>query len=174
VAYETSLMMLEQFYSFGSETPDQREQLRQATREMMSGVARPLAEVLTLLPMGGGFPGRTAGPGFELYGTVQVPPHTENAWFVLSERLARHGRQGLELAAVSGAPPRLRLCAENMARIGDNLARAGAAGFTVASPALARRSLAATAGSAPAGRTRPARTATARYGTAASAGTSDA
>jgi len=174
VAYETTLMMLGQFYSFGAETPGQREQLRQATREMMSGVIRPLAEVLTRLPMGEHLPGHTAGPGFEVYGTEQISPHTENAWFVISERLARHGRQGLELAEVSDAPPRLRLCAENSARVGDNLTRAAASGFTTPSPALARRTLLAAAEPASEGRIHPSRTATARYGTAASAGSPDA
>ncbi len=167
VSYETTLMMLGQFYSFGPETPAQREELRQAAREMMSGVVRPLAEVLTQLPMGGDHPGLNAGPGFELYGDVHVSPHPENAWYVILERLAVESEQGLTLAMEPDAHPRIQLCAENLGRIGDNLTRAIEGGFpTGPSPGLARK--ASLVRPATDGRLqRPTRTATARYGTAA-------
>jgi len=121
VSYETTLLMLQQFYAFGSETPEQREALRQATREMMSGVIRPVGEVLTLLPLDTK-DGPTAGPCFELYGDIAVSPHTENAWTIIIERLRRHGQEGLSIANV-GPRGRVRLAAENLITLGDNLER---------------------------------------------------
>lgn len=123
VAYETTVMMLQQFYAFGSETPDQREALRQATREMMSGVIRPVGEVLTLLPIGDDPSGPTAGPSFEIYGNTAVSPHTENAWYLLRERLQQHGEKGLALVTQDGPLARIRLASENLIAIGANLAR---------------------------------------------------
>jgi hypothetical protein len=165
VSYETTLMMLSQFYAFGPETPVQREALRQATREIMSTVIRPLGEVLTRLPMGPDYPKLNAGPAFELYGDIHVSTHAENAWYVISERLGQHAAAGLALAAKRGAHPRLRLCAENLARLGTSLARAAASGFTSPSPALARKAVAVREDSS--ALTHPARMATARYGSAA-------
>jgi hypothetical protein len=172
VSYETMLMMLGQFYSFGPESPAQREQLRQAAREMMSAVIRPLGEVLTQLPAGPEHPGLAAGPGFELYGDVHVSPHAENAWRVVTERLIDHSGAGLTLAEDPDAHPRLRLCAENLRRIGDNLSRAAADGF--AGPPVPRPSaphlsaLSSPSGPAASARFPDApRAATARYGTAA-------
>lgn len=174
VSYETMLLMLSQFYSFGPETPAQRNALRHAIREMMSVAIRPLAEILTQLPMGADNPGKTAGPGFELYGDLQNSPHVENAWFVICERLARYGQHGLALAAAAGAHPRLQFCAENLILIGNNLARAAAPGFLVSSPALARRRVttlsAGLATDESVELTEPVRIATARYGSAARSG----
>jgi hypothetical protein len=164
VSYETTLMMLSQFYAFGPETPVQREALRQAIREIMSTVIRPLGEIVTRLPMGPEYPGLTAGPAFELYGDIHVSPHAENAWYVISERLGQHAAAGLELAAKRNAHPRLRLCAENLARLGANLAQAAATGFSAPSLALTR-TLAAVSDESGA-LTHPTR-ATARYGSAA-------
>jgi hypothetical protein len=116
--------------------------------------------------MGPDYPRLTAGPAFELYGDIHVSTHAENAWYVIGERLAQHAAAGLALAAKRGAHPRLRLCAENLAMLGTNLARAAASGFTAPSPALTRR--AAVAADADSGAlTHPPRMATARYGSAA-------
>jgi hypothetical protein len=78
--------------------------------------------------------------------------------------LGQHAAAGLELAAKRNAHPRLRLCAENLARLGANLAQAAATGFSARSLALTRK-LAAVSDESGA-LTRPTR-ATARYGSAA-------
>ena len=167
VTYETTLLMLTQFYSFGPETSDQRMALRQAAREMMSGVIRPLGEVLTLLPMGESQPGLNAGPGFEIYGDIQVSPHTENAWLVITERLHREGSQCLDLSQAQGPRMRLRLCGENLLRLAATLEQVAAAGFGESS---ARRRLLRAEASGHVAITdeahslKPTRLATARYG----------
>jgi hypothetical protein len=87
--------------------------------------------------MGPDHSGLTAGPGFELYGDIQVSPHTENAWQVIVERLRREGGQAMALAEEPGPPRRLRLAGENLIGIADNLDRAASAGFT--QPVVLRR-----------------------------------
>jgi CDGSH-type Zn-finger protein/truncated hemoglobin YjbI len=54
----------------------------------MSRVLRPLGDLITTLPAGPDYPGRTAGPTFELfYENDYLMPHREAAWALLAERL---------------------------------------------------------------------------------------
>jgi hypothetical protein len=121
-SYETTLLMLQQFYSFGSETDIQREDWRQATREMMSCVIRPVGEVLTQMPLS---PISRIGAGapFEVYGEIEVSPHTANAWTIICERLNDYGERGLKLFAERSLSPRLKLACENLCTISSNLRR---------------------------------------------------
>ena len=83
--YGTMLLLLMQYYAFTGESERQRTGLRATIRQMMSGVIRPLAEVLTALPAGPSFPGRHAGPSFELYTDLRVPAKRANAWTVVAD-----------------------------------------------------------------------------------------
>jgi len=54
----------------------------------MNWVMRQLGPVLTALPVGPEFPGRTAGPAFEIVRPAFfILPHREAAWKILHERL---------------------------------------------------------------------------------------
>jgi CDGSH-type Zn-finger protein/truncated hemoglobin YjbI len=54
----------------------------------MFGGIKPLGDLVTTLPAGPEYPGRTAGPSFELfYESDYVLPHREAAWLLLTERL---------------------------------------------------------------------------------------
>ena len=54
----------------------------------MFGAIEPLGDLVTTLPAGQEYPGRTAGPSFELfYESDYVLPHREAAWVLLVERL---------------------------------------------------------------------------------------
>jgi hypothetical protein len=60
---------------------------------------RYLGPVLTALPVGPQFPGRTAGPAFEIVRPAFfVLPHREAAWKILHERLETLAGVGAELA----------------------------------------------------------------------------
>lgn len=85
-AYATVLLMLMQYYSYGGETPSQRVALQAALRQMMSGCIRPVAEVLTELPIADGS-SLTAGPPFELYSDLRLSTQLDNRWVILLERL---------------------------------------------------------------------------------------
>jgi CDGSH-type Zn-finger protein/truncated hemoglobin YjbI len=88
VSYEVLLLMLQRFFAHTEETDAQLKALADATLALMFGAIKPLGDLVTTLPAGPGYPGRTAGPSFELfYESDTVLPHREAAWILLTERL---------------------------------------------------------------------------------------
>src|SRR5207244_2179031 len=69
------------------ESPEQLEALIGAAIDLMAEVLAPLGRHLTTLPVGPEFPGRTAGPAFEMfYVMTNVAPWRQTAWALLAER----------------------------------------------------------------------------------------
>ena len=88
VSYEILLLMLQRFFAHTEETDPQLKALADATIALMFGALKPLGNLVTALPAGPEYPGRTAGPSFELfYESDYVLPHREAAWILLTERL---------------------------------------------------------------------------------------
>jgi Ferritin-like len=88
VSYEILVQILERYFAHTEETDEQLATLAHAAVTLMSGVLRPLGELITTLPVGPEHPGRTAGPSFELfYEDDDLLPHRESAWALLEERL---------------------------------------------------------------------------------------
>ncbi len=88
VGYEILLQTLERFFAHTEETDAQLKTLADVTIGLMSRVLRPLGDLITTLPAGPDYPGRTAGPTFELfYENDYLMPHQEAAWALLAERL---------------------------------------------------------------------------------------
>jgi ferritin-like protein len=88
VSYEILLQVLERYFAHTEETDAQLATLANAAVTLMSGVLRPLGDLITTLPVGPGEPGRTAGPSFELfYEDDDLLPHRESAWILLEERV---------------------------------------------------------------------------------------
>ncbi|MGH3159441.1 MAG: ferritin-like domain-containing protein, partial [Streptosporangiaceae bacterium] len=103
VGYEIMLQIFERFFAHTEETDPQLKALADTTIALMFQVIEPLANLITTLPAGPGYPGQTAGPSFELfYETDYLMPHREAAWSLLAERLDQ-GRD-----PVHGDPRRLR------------------------------------------------------------------
>jgi CDGSH-type Zn-finger protein/truncated hemoglobin YjbI len=99
VSYEILLLMLQRFFARTEETPAQLKVLSDGTIAMMLQAIRPLGDLVTTLPAGPEYPGRTAGPSFELfYESDYVLPHREAAWILLTERL----RQAAEFCEPGG------------------------------------------------------------------------
>jgi hypothetical protein len=119
--------MLIQFYSYGEETDVQRATVQEAIRTSMSMVIRPVAEILTEMPVGDD-PALCAGPWFELDTDLRLSPQTQNRWTVLIERLKEASGMARGL---SPDAPRLRFISDNLALISGNLAAAAASGATV-------------------------------------------
>ena len=111
-AYALMVQLLARFFAQQEETDDQLRALVGGAIALMAGVVKPLGELLTRLPAGRSFPGRTAGPSFEFYRSVNMPPHRRAAWVLFHERL-------LDLAAYCD-----RLAGQ--ARVGTVVAEAGA------------------------------------------------
>jgi hypothetical protein len=88
VSYEILLQILERYFAHTEETDAQLGTLANAAVTLMSGVLRPLGDLITTLPVGPEHPGRTAGPSFELfYENDYLLPHRESAWALLEERV---------------------------------------------------------------------------------------
>jgi len=88
VANEVLLQTLQRYFAHTEETDEQLSTLARAAIALMVRVLRPLAELITTLPVGPEHPGRTAGPSFELfYENDYLMPHREAAWLLLEERL---------------------------------------------------------------------------------------
>src|SRR5271165_4246593 len=88
VSYEILLLMLQRFFAHTEETEPQLKALADATIALMFGAIKPLGDLVTTLPAGPEYPGRTAGPSFELfYESDYVLPHREAAWILLTERI---------------------------------------------------------------------------------------
>lgn len=80
----------------------------------MNWVMRNLGALLTSLPVGPEFPGRTSGPAFEIVRPAFfVLPHREAAWKILHERL--------ETLAVVSAGRAKAVSPNVMAKVEENL-----------------------------------------------------
>jgi Ferritin-like len=88
VGYEILLLVLERYFAHTEETDAQLATLADLTLGLMLRVIKPLEELITNLPAGPDYPGKTAGPSFELfYESDYLLPHREAAWILLAERL---------------------------------------------------------------------------------------
>ena len=86
--YEVILQLLARYFAHTDETDDQLGVLAEVAVGLMKNVVKPLGGLVTRLPIGPEYPGRTAGPTFELfYGVDYLLPHREAAWAVLEERM---------------------------------------------------------------------------------------
>src|SRR3989454_4520291 len=86
--YEVTLQVQSRYFVHHGETPDELETLAKTAKHLMNWVMRNLGPVLTALPVGPSFPGRTAGPAFEIVRPAFfILPHREAAWKILHERL---------------------------------------------------------------------------------------
>ena len=62
VSYEILLLMLQRFFAHTEETDPQLKALADATIALMFSAIKPLGDLVTRLPAGPEYPGRTAGP----------------------------------------------------------------------------------------------------------------
>lgn len=122
--YASMLLMLLQYFAFAGEEESARMELRATIRRLMSAVIRPLGEVLTQLPAGPEHPGRTAGPSFELYGSISAPVDPGRAWLLFKERLADQAEVCDVLSREPGAPPRLQFLTTNLRLAAATIERA--------------------------------------------------
>jgi CDGSH-type Zn-finger protein/truncated hemoglobin YjbI len=103
VTYEILLQIFERFFAHTEETDAQLKTLSGATIALMLRVIKPLGDLITTLPVGDAYPGRTAGPSFELfYESDYQMPHRQAAWALLAERLDEAAWLCSELASGRG------------------------------------------------------------------------
>lgn len=112
--YATVLLMLMEHSAYAGETNEQREGLQATIRRMMSGVLRPLGEILTERPAHPKPGSVNAGPSFELYADLRLPSSPSRAWMLFSERLDEAAAACGSLATKEGAAPRLGIIHEHL------------------------------------------------------------
>jgi hypothetical protein len=131
VGYETLLLALERYFAHTDETDAQLSTLADVCVGLMFGVLKPLGDLITALPAGPEYPGRTAGPSFELfYESDYLMPHRAAAWALLEERLreASAFAQRCRAGRAAGRQPVTDALA-SVAAAFDNLAASLAAHF---------------------------------------------
>ncbi|HLX48039.1 MAG TPA: ferritin-like domain-containing protein [Streptosporangiaceae bacterium] len=141
VGYEIMLQIFERFFAHTEETGLQLKVLADTTVALMFQVIEPLANVITRLPAGPEYGGRSAAPSFELfYENDYLMPHREAAWKLLAERLGQAALLCAEIQAGCGAG-----IAGQLAPVGDALTAMAAtlAEHLPAGSPQARRALAA-------------------------------
>jgi hypothetical protein len=88
VVYEVLLQLLSRYFAHTDESPEQLQVLADVSVGLMYTAIKPLAAVVTTLPVGPEHPGMTAGPAFELFYQVDyLLPHQAAAWVLMEERL---------------------------------------------------------------------------------------
>jgi hypothetical protein len=118
LSYETSLLMLSQLYSFGGESLSERDILRKSSRHLMTMAIRPIAEILTDMPISDNQNDGNAGPPFELYGKLQLPTQESNRWIILNEHLDSIILGTKELSDIN---QRFAFISENISLIQNNI-----------------------------------------------------
>jgi hypothetical protein len=86
--YEVVLEVLARYFAHSDETDEQLRTLAGVSVQLMEHAVAPLGRIVTRLPVGEAYPGRTVGPSFELfYATDYLLPHRAAAWQLMVERL---------------------------------------------------------------------------------------
>ncbi|HEX5913121.1 MAG TPA: hypothetical protein VFY54_08345, partial [Rubrobacter sp.] len=105
--YEVMLQMLVRFFAHTEETEEELQTLSSTAVDAMSLLIKPLGQLLTTLPVGAEYPGKSAGPNFEFYRTSYLLPHRHAAWVLMNERLLELADYCARLGARPFAPPEL-------------------------------------------------------------------
>ncbi|MCF2494304.1 ferritin-like protein [Dyadobacter chenhuakuii] len=87
--YITMLSTLIQYHSQAGETDRQIEALTRISRGVMSTMLRPLAEMLTEMPVHEEQTDLVAGPCFEIYHPIRLSPDVQSRWKILKERITQ-------------------------------------------------------------------------------------
>jgi hypothetical protein len=107
--YEVMLQLLTRFFLHIGTTRSELEGLSNNAVDMMAKGVRPLGSFLTALPVGPDYPGRTAGPAFEIYRRHSyLIPQKRTAWIILRERLLELSQYCAWLNTLPQAPPKLK------------------------------------------------------------------
>lgn len=85
--YEVMLQILARHFAHTDEDEEQLYVLKSAFLNLMPFVLSPIGSAITQLPAGDAFPGKNAGPSFEVFSDVQLLPHKSSAWPYFRERL---------------------------------------------------------------------------------------
>jgi Ferritin-like len=115
--YEVMVQMLVRFFAHTEETEEELQTLSGIAVDAMSLLIKPLGELLTTLPVGAEYPGKSAGPNFEFYRTSYLLPHRHAAWVLMHERLLELAVYCARLGALPSAPTELTTIEETFRKL---------------------------------------------------------
>jgi hypothetical protein len=84
--YALLLQLLEIYYDGSPLSQTVRGKVQKMTRNLMTGLLRPIGEVITTMPLTGDAT-KTAGPTFEVIGPIAAPPLSPARWILAGERM---------------------------------------------------------------------------------------
>ncbi|HWU89610.1 MAG TPA: ferritin-like protein [Kofleriaceae bacterium] len=129
--YSTMLMMLSTYFDPAGEATEARATLQICSRGLMSGIVRPIAEVLSTLPATADDRGPRAGAPFEIYGDLGLPAYAPGRLAIIAERLEIEANECKRLAELDPGLTRLRFLAGNYASASARLASLLAGGGSI-------------------------------------------
>jgi hypothetical protein len=115
--YEVMLQMLVRFFAHTEETEEELQTLSSTAVDAMSLLIKPLGRLLTTLPVGAEYPGKSAGPNFEFYRTSYLLPHRHAAWVLMHEQLLELAVYCARVGARPSAPPELMTIEESFRKL---------------------------------------------------------
>lgn len=107
--YEVMLQILSRFFAHSGEDDEQLYILKSAFLNLMEYALSPLGTAITRLPAGPQYPGKNAGPSFEVFSDVQLLPQMHSAWTYFQERLDEISEACAALAADPSTQPHIDL-----------------------------------------------------------------
>jgi hypothetical protein len=111
--YELLLLLLVRLYACTDEDADHVLALAYTMFPLMTQILRPVAELLTKLPVATGS-ALCAGPGFQISRIIHVLPHQDSAFQLLTERFATLGVDAQRLGTSNPPVARLKTIGNNM------------------------------------------------------------
>lgn len=127
-AYRILMLLMLQMFSYDGGPADgpamltDRTLVKAASRQMMSSFIRPIAEILTGMPVGDDPRDGVAGIPFEVFEEIRLPPRHEPRFTLIEEALAELAAHCRQLAADTGLR-RLDTLAEHAGWIRRNLTK---------------------------------------------------
>ena len=115
--YNTMLSTMIQYYSVAGETEGQREALKTISHGIMSTMLRPIAEILTEMPVTEEDNTKKAGPCFEIYKPIRLSSDVESRWIFLKERVEQEALLCESLLSSTTQFP----CLRRLVNVYDNL-----------------------------------------------------
>ncbi len=86
-SYDLMMKIIVRAFAHHEETNEEIALLADVFISFMHDVISPLGELLTTLPAGKHFPGKTAGPSFEFSRDLHLIPHKNPAWIIFVEEM---------------------------------------------------------------------------------------
>ena len=121
-SYQALLQALLRYFIHGTESNEELTILSNVAVDTMFQLIKPLGELLTRMPLGHEYPGKTAGPAFEMYRAGNIFPHRYGAWTILHERFLEIAAYSDALAAQPKTLPELTTISANARQLAETLA----------------------------------------------------